>query len=116
MDSRKNIGAAGEREASRFLQKKGYKIVSNNYRSRFGEIDIIAKDKGTTVFIEVKTRSSSEFGSPADSVNYYKLRKLIKTSQFYISRFNISDYRFDVLEVIFDDFTSKINHIENVTF
>lgn len=116
MDSRKNIGAAGEREASRFLQKKGYKIVSNNYRSRFGEIDIIAKDKGTTVFIEVKTRSSSEFGSPADSVNYYKLRKLIKTSQFYVSRFNISDYRFDVIEVCLQEGEFYVNHLENVTF
>ena len=116
MDSRKNIGAAGEKEASKYLQSKGYQIITNNYRSRFGEIDIIAKDKDTIVFIEVKTRSSSNFGSPADSVNYHKLRKLIKTSQFYVSRFNISDYRFDVIEVSLQDGGFYVNHLENVTF
>ncbi len=116
MKTRSNIGAAGEKEASKYLQSKGYKIITNNFRSRFGEIDLIAKDKDTTVFVEVKTRSSSKFGSPADSVNYFKLQKLIKTSQFYISRFKISDYRFDVIEISLQDGKFYVNHLENVTF
>lgn len=116
MKTRIDIGAAGEKEASRYLLSKGYKIVTNNYRSRFGEIDIIAKDKDTTVFVEVKTRTSFKFGSPADSVNYFKLQKLIKTSQFYISRFKILDYRVDVIEVSLQDGEFYVNHLENVTF
>ena len=116
MKTRDNLGAAGEKEASRYLQSKGYKIITNNYRSRFGEIDIIVKDKNTTVFVEVKTRSSSKFGSPADSVSYFKLQKLIKTSQFYISRFKVPDYRFDVIEISLQDGEFCVNHLENVTF
>ncbi len=116
MKTRSNIGAAGEKEASKYLQSKGYQIITNNFRSRFGEIDIIANDNGTTVFVEVKTRTSSQFGSPADSVSYFKLKKIVKTSQYYISRFNISDYRYDVVEVMFEGSEFKINHIQNVSF
>lgn len=116
MDSRRNIGAAGEKEALKYLQSKGYKIITNNFRSRFGEIDLIAKNNGTTVFVEVKTRTSDKFGSPADSVSYFKLNKIVKTSQYYISRFNISDHRYDVIEVIFEGSAFKINHIQNVSF
>lgn len=91
----KNIdqGKRGEQFAVEFLTSNGYHIIERNFRIRGGEIDIIAIDSSTSsgvndsektlVFIEVKTRSSDEFGSPLEAIRYYKMRALIKATQFY---------------------------------
>lgn len=90
----KNIaGKRGEEYAVSFLRSKGWQIVEQNFRIRGGEIDIIAIDPGsdadsmgrepTLVFVEVKTRSSSDFGTPLEAIGYYKLRALLKATQFY---------------------------------
>ncbi len=76
-------GAKGEDLAVSFLRKKGYKIIERNFRMRGGEIDIIAIDDDTLVFIEVKARSTTEFGSPLEAITYWKMNSLIKTAQFY---------------------------------
>lgn len=76
-------GAKGEDLAVLFLRKKGYKIIERNFRVRGGEIDIIAIDDDTLVFIEVKARSTTEFGSPLEAITYWKLKSLIKTAQVY---------------------------------
>lgn len=73
----------GEEYASKFLIKKGYKIIERNFRERFGEIDIVAKEGDTLVFVEVKTRKSSQFGSPLEAITPWKLRSVIKTAQYY---------------------------------
>jgi len=76
MSTTKETGAKGERFAEKYLAKKGYKIVANNYAVAGSELDIVAYKKGTLVFVEVKTRSGDSFGAPADAVNEMKRRKL----------------------------------------
>ena len=66
---KKFLGRAGEVKAAEFLKKKGYKIIKTNYKTYCGEIDIIANDGEYTVFVEVKTRTSDEFGAPAEAVD-----------------------------------------------
>lgn len=73
----------GEDKACEYLKKLGFKIIERNFRKRYGEIDIIALDQDTLVFIEVKTRTSNVFGTPLESIAYWKLKSLIKTAQFY---------------------------------
>ena len=75
--NKKSVGNAGESIACAYLKKIGYKILERNFRYEGGEIDIIALDKGVTVFIEVKYRSNLEFGYPADAVTQSKQRKII---------------------------------------
>ena len=70
--SNKTLGDQGESCAADYLRQKGYHILTRNYRTRVGEIDIIADDHGTKVFIEVKTRSGVYYGTPAEAVNYGK--------------------------------------------
>lgn len=76
-------GKFGERIAIEILRKKGYKILDTNFRSRFGEIDIVAEDRGVLVFVEVKTRWSKKFGNPEEAVTFWKLRAIAKTGDYY---------------------------------
>jgi len=103
-------GKRGEDLAVEFLKKKGFKIIDRNFRIRGGEIDIVALEKDVLVFIEVKTRSSSEFGSPLESITYWKLKALVKTAQFYkIKHRGLPDaMRIDAVSV-------KINYNTGIT-
>ena len=94
-------GVAGENIACKYLKKEGYKIIEKNFRCRYGEIDIIAADKKVLCFIEVKARNKSDFALPEEYVDRRKQKKLIKTSQIYLSKVNYgdSDQRFDVVSV-----------------
>lgn len=78
-----NFGRLGENFAVKFLQERGYKIISQNFHSRFGEIDIIALLDDTLVFIEVKARWSKKFGAPEEAVTEWKLSKIIKTANYF---------------------------------
>lgn len=89
-----------ENKAADFLKSKGYKIIERNFRSRFGEIDIIAKDRKFTSFIEVKMRSGNSWAYPKDAVNKRKRDKIRKTALFYSVKAPDKFYRFDVLEII----------------
>jgi len=113
----KDIGAFGEEISEKHLKSLGYLILDKNFRSKCGEIDLIAMHKGYICFIEVKTRYGINFGIPAESVTYTKQHKIYKTAQFYISRKNIidSNFRFDVMEVLLnrDNNNFLINHIED---
>jgi putative endonuclease len=95
------IGKAGEELAVRYLCQQGYQILERNYRCRFGEIDLIARDGTTLAFIEVKTRRSQKFGPPAAAVTIEKQRHLVKASQVYLSRKRQADEfcRFDVVTI-----------------
>ena len=97
-------GKFGEDLAAEFLKKKGFKIVDRNFRIRGGEIDIVAIHEDTLVFIEVKTRSSHEFGTPLEAITYWKLKALVKTAQFYkLSRPKLPDaMRIDAVSVMLD--------------
>ena len=77
------LGKKGEEFACNLLKKSGYKIIARNFRSRFGEIDIIAQDKDTLVFVEVKTRWSKRFGRPEEAVTPQKLYKIKKTGEYF---------------------------------
>jgi len=111
-------GKWGEEVASGFLVKKGYTIVATGFRSRFGEIDIISKNKEYLTFTEVKTRKSKSFAQAKEFVGKEKQRKIIKTATYYLlkHRTNLQP-RFDVIEVYAKDgeLTSEpeIIHIEN---
>ncbi|NEZ46069.1 YraN family protein [Clostridium niameyense] len=106
----KDIGYFGEAIASKYLQNSSYIIIEKNFRCKIGEIDIIAKDNDYICFIEVKSRYSTCYGSPCEAVNYYKQKKLYKTAQMYIIKnhlFNKFNFRFDVVEVVFNKNTNK---------
>ncbi len=95
------IGKKGEDTAEKYLKKQGYRILGKNYKSPSGEIDIIALDKGTLVFIEVKTRRSDEFGPPEISVTSTKRQKIIKSAFHFLSKKRIKDTpcRFDIVSI-----------------
>jgi putative endonuclease len=107
------FGTKGESKAVEYLLNQGYKILCQNYRAgRIGELDIIAKDGETLCFIEVKTRSSTIYGTPAQSVSKLKQAAVKKLARFYMHEFNCYECpcRFDVIEVRMDR-TGKVRDI-----
>ena len=110
------FGMWGEAKARSFLSQKGYRILTTHYRLKIGEIDIIAQDGETIVFVEVKTRRNDDYGTPAEAVNFRKQRKIRMTALSYLQRFSLHDkpVRFDVIEVYgTGEEQSKIHHIIN---
>ena len=105
------IGKKHEDEAVNYLKKLNYKIIEQNFKLLpIGEIDIIAKDKKTFVFVEVKYRKTKEFGTPAEFVTKSKQKKVIKTALCYIKQNKIkADTRFDVVSIC----GTEIEHIKN---
>jgi putative endonuclease len=110
---RKELGDVGEKLARNFLKKKGYKIRENNFRCREGEIDIIAQKKGCLVFVEVRTRTGSCFGSPEESVTSAKKEKLIASALAYLNSHKDlpESWRIDFVAVELDQ-NSKATRIE----
>ncbi len=98
---RQELGATGERLAENFLKKKGYRIVGKNIRSPFGEIDLVAEERRTLVFVEVKTRSGNEFGFPEEAVIQKKQKRLARLASWYVMtrRKTGAACRFDILAV-----------------
>ena len=99
---RLRLGNSGEEIAGKFLEKSGYRIIARNYRCKLGEIDIIARDGETLVFIEVKTRTDSAFGSPAAAVTVRKQRQIGKAAQWYLAEHGLHEApaRFDVIAIV----------------
>ena len=94
------VGAWGEEFAARYLQKKGYKILAMGYRCRFGEIDIIAANRKTLIFAEVKLRKNDNFAMAAEFVDAHKQNRLRTTAAFYMDANPTKlQPRFDVIEV-----------------
>jgi len=94
------LGQKGEGLAVGFLKKKGYKIITQNYKTHIGEIDIIALDGETLVFVEVKTRESTEYGQPFEAVNIRKRKKIKDVALLYLKRLkDIPPCRFDVVSI-----------------
>ncbi|HSW89058.1 MAG TPA: YraN family protein [Candidatus Saccharimonadales bacterium] len=113
------IGIKGENIATEYLQEKGYKIIERNYRKQYGEVDVIATHKNTLVFIEVKTRISTQFGTGFEAITYWKLKSLIKTAQVY-KKFHpyLPDaLRIDAISVLLDrnGQVKDIQHMENIS-
>jgi putative endonuclease len=122
---KKSFGNLGEDIAVRYLEKQGFKILQRNFRIRNGEIDIIAIDPSTAsktansvleksptlVFIEVKARSSRQFGSPLEAIGYYKLQALMRAAEYYqISHRNLPKLmRIDAVAIEFDENNEVVN-------
>lgn len=109
-------GALGEVFAARYLRDEGYDIRTANYRTRLGEIDVIAEKKGELVFVEVKTRSEGMLASPAESVDRRKRQRLTRCAMQYLRQEQPDcRTRFDVIEVYLDarDRLVRISHIPN---
>ena len=105
-----SIGNIGEEAAVQALKKRGYKIIARNYRTKMGEIDIVAKDGEYTVFVEVRLRKRNAFGSPADTIDRRKQQKIIKTAQMYAVKNDIYDtpMRFDAVLINADTDGEKL--------
>ncbi|MFH0772142.1 MAG: YraN family protein [Candidatus Omnitrophota bacterium] len=100
----KKLGDLSEKLAAKFLKRRGYEILTKKYRGAGGEIDIVAKEKGSLVFVEVRSKSGSEFGLPYETINYEKRKRLEKTAVEFQKRFKLidRDSRFDCVSVLFD--------------
>ena len=114
---RKEVGAIGEKLAADLLKKRGYKIIQRNFRCREGEIDIIAQKDECLVFVEVRTKKNTAFGTPEESVTLSKREKLIALANTYIQAYNKppQSWRIDVVavELTPDNRVSRLEHIEN---
>jgi putative endonuclease len=97
-------GRKGERIACRFLLKQGFDILARRYRNRSGELDIVAFEKDTLVFIEVKTRGRKDFGEPWEFVDWRKQQILRRTAEQFIAAYDLGQYayRFDIVSVLED--------------
>ena len=84
-----------------------------NYRDKFGEIDIIARDSDTYVFVEVKTRRSNHFGTPEEAVTTQKMRQVVRVAQSYLNKYELFDVptRFDVIAILMSSGNPQINHL-----
>ncbi|GEM_PF-89325 len=110
---RKKLGALGEKLAAGHLKKHGYRIVECNYHCREGEIDIVARQKDTLVFVEVRTKTGTAFGTPEESVTKAKKHKMVAAAFKYLrTKGNTdADWRIDLVAVQFD-LTGKLTRIE----
>lgn len=107
-------GPLGEQLAAEYLQKAGYEIVCRNYRTRFGEIDIVARDSRFLVFVEVKTREAGSLTDPLESVTPAKRKKLVRTAMLYLQKLPTElQPRFDVIGILLEDSRPAVRHIEN---
>ncbi|MGD0280092.1 MAG: YraN family protein [Smithella sp.] len=113
--SKIDTGKQGEKIAAAFLKKNGYRIIETNYRCVLGEIDIIAREKGELVFIEVKTRKSGELGYPEEAVGTKKQMKMSQLALWYLQKENKTDAqaRFDVVAVTISASCNEIKLIKN---
>lgn len=99
-------GTHAEREACLFLEKKGFSVLEKNFRCRLGEIDLIMADGDDVVFVEVRSRSRTDYGRASETVNRVKQHKIIQTATYYLQKkrwLSTRNGRFDVIEVHYAD-------------
>jgi putative endonuclease len=101
-DTSKALGSKGEDLAVQYLKKKGFKVIERNYHCSAGEIDLIAREGNTLVFVEIKARSSSDYGLPQEAVDRFKQKKMIEVARAYMAERHLTEdiaARFDVVAV-----------------
>jgi putative endonuclease len=115
MDKRQSLGIAGEDLACAELRRRGYAILDRRYRTRFGEIDIIARDGPAIVFVEVKARVSGDFGGGAAAITAWKQRRIAEMARDYLARRNLHECpcRFDVVAIDFDEAQPRVTVYPN---
>lgn len=109
------MGKRGEELAGEYLKKQGYTIIEKNFSKRYGEIDLVALDNDTLVFIEVKTRTSNQFGTPLEAITPWKLKAVIRSAEYYkLTHKNLPDLmRIDAVSVTLHP-SGEIDDIELV--
>lgn len=109
------LGRSGEELAEAFLKKSGYKILARNYKTKLGEVDIIAREEDCICFIEVKARNTADFGLPKEAVGTRKQRQIAKAALVFLKEKKLLDNvaRFDVVSVLLDGVSPKIELIRN---
>lgn len=113
--NKKQVGNNGEQRAAKFLEQAGYEVLERNYRSRYGEVDIIVCRKETVVFVEVKTWPRGDFFSLAQAVDERKQKRIIKTAKCFLAehrQYNEYYVRFDLIALDMPGY-DEIYHIEN---
>jgi putative endonuclease len=112
---KQDLGLEGERIAARHLKKSGLKILLSRYRCRFGEVDLVARDRDALVFVEVKTRYSSYHGDPSEAVTPEKQKHISRVALDYLRRLQNPEIpvRFDVVEVLMDREPPACKHIRD---
>lgn len=119
----KDIGQKGEDLSAKYLIALNYEIITTNYHSRFGEIDLIALDKSVAqfeiVFVEVKTRTDLNYGSPQEAVTFQKRQRLIKTALHFLNQSSpkiARSWRIDLIAIILDGkgHLKKLQHFKNI--
>lgn len=108
--NRQGIGQWGESVAAKYLEEHGHKIVARNVRTLYGEIDIVAEKDGFTIFVEVKTRTSSSLGPPEISVTPRKQKHMLSAAEYYAQENEIDHWQIDVISV-----EGKLNTIPQIT-
>ena len=111
------LGQKGEDIAARYLEQHGYTILDRNWRSGHKELDLVVMKDHTVVFVEVKTRTSTDYGDPWSFVDNRKMRRIVNSADAYI-RYNCldMDVRFDIISIILDGEELKVEHIEQAFF
>jgi len=112
-NTRINLGSQGEDIAAKYLQGQGYKILQRNFRSRYGEIDIICSLEHSIIFVEVKTRTNTSFGSPEESVTRTKKHHIHRVALIYLEKYPypFKEIRFDVIGILMDGGQPQLNHL-----
>ena len=114
MKHNQRIGKWGEQAAAAFLLQRGYVIVAQNFRTPYGEIDVIARQGDVTIFIEVKTRTSNTMGLPEESITPRKRQHMISAAEYYAAETAIDHWQIDVIAVEGKaGLEPKITHFEN---
>ncbi len=112
-EARQTLGRWGERAAAAYLEARGYRVLATNVRTPVGELDLVARQGNTRVFVEVKTRRSRRFGSTLEAVDARKQRQVVRASQWYLAQQGLDEceIRFDVVGVDVENGELKIEHI-----
>ncbi|MCM4155189.1 YraN family protein [Gramella sp. AN32] len=117
MAEHNRLGKKGEKLAAEYLQLKEYEILEKNFRYQRAEIDLIARRGNILVAVEVKTRSTSEFGNPQDFVKPKQIQQQVKAMNFYVENNNLEvEVRFDILAIVQNKAGTKIEHIQDAYF
>ncbi len=117
MAQHNELGKKGEQLALELLQKKGYTILDKNWRYQKAEVDIIAQKENTLAVVEVKTRSSTDFGDPQDFVKPKKIKLLVSAIDEYVTSKDLDvEVRFDIIAIIKEGANFSIEHLENAFY
>jgi putative endonuclease len=117
MAAHNDLGIEGEKLAVAHLRKNGYEILETNYRFQKAEVDVIAQKAKILAVVEVKTRTSADFGNPEDFVSPKKIKLLVKAIDEYVNENNLNvEVRFDIIAILLDKKKSELNHIEDAFY